>query len=440
MLRKLLVMSDNTPERLLLVQELEKRLTCEVAALPTPASDAGCVDASLCHETSVILLDTPLRANHAFRVLAQIRQKMPHIPVVVLLHAADILSTAKLLDRGADDVLVRPVTTERLQASLLAQARIFMLKKQWHAALRRKDPQDGFRRFIFQSASMQLALAWARAWTQRGEPVWIDGEEGTGKTMLAQAVAGSPDGSANEPCRIMSAEAVCDALQSGVDFTSPIAGHSLILQNPLNLSYKQLSKLAPALMQRLRQHSIRLVVEQTAERGESPDMHWMAELGIRCRATLPPLCERREDIALLANDFAARYAIAGGRTPVELTPAALAWLESRPWPDNVCGLSHCIAAAVLLAQGGQIGVQELETAYALLCRPLACGGDTMIGLFDSQGRPKSMAQIESEAIGAMLRHENGCMSRASRMLGIGRSTLYRKLGVIEGRNIQFEAG
>jgi DNA-binding NtrC family response regulator len=202
---------------------------------------------------------------------------------------------------------------------------------------------------------------------------------------------------------------------------------------------------------------------------------------------VPPLRERREDIPDLVETFVTRFAAEEGRRRViGVDRAAMALLEAYDWPGNIRQLENAIFRAVVLADGELIGVDEFPQiarevgSVAVLDRhravltdeatraratpdvaaplprvgeatmsgwsPSAGGltlgsGPTPFGFLrslDADGHVRSLAGIEEEMIRIAIEHYGGRMTEVARRLGIGRSTLYRKLkeyGLEEGSDV-----
>ena len=178
---------------------------------------------------------------------------------------------------------------------------------------------------------------------------------------------------------------------------------------------------------------------------------------------VPPLRERREDIPLLVQHFVARLGKSetGGRVK-GISSAALAMLEAYDWPGNIRQLENAIFRAVVLCEGelltpedfpqirAQVGSIDLslhEEARLTPVRPVGPSqfaaeiapsaqaarhdfGQERLGTLramDDKGNMRSLAEVESEMIRLAIDHYQGQMSEVARRLGIGRSTLYRKL-------------
>lgn len=166
---------------------------------------------------------------------------------------------------------------------------------------------------------------------------------------------------------------------------------------------------------------------------------------------VPPLRARRDDIAGLARHFIAAFAASEGKAVQGADEETMALLRNFDWPGNVRQLENMIYRAVVLADDAvltltdfpqmtqSLGRQnhaepgseaELDGAAALpdgaspLARPGAAIG---LAAFGNGGDIKTLSEVEGEVIRLALEHYQGQMSEAARRLGIGRSTLYRKV-------------
>lgn len=154
---------------------------------------------------------------------------------------------------------------------------------------------------------------------------------------------------------------------------------------------------------------------------------------------IPPLRERREDIPELARHFAARFAAEEGKTFIRgVDTAAMNLLSRYNWPGNVRQLENAVFRAVVLADGPILSVEEFPQIAAQINAAPAAGtdppsaakpGDTAgkALAFDGDGDIRSLADVEAEMIRLAVARYQGHMTIVARKLGIGRSTLYRKL-------------
>jgi DNA-binding NtrC family response regulator len=133
---------------------------------------------------------------------------------------------------------------------------------------------------------------------------------------------------------------------------------------------------------------------------------------------LPPLRERREDVAMLAQHFLETITTYGVK---RLQPAALAALEDYPWPGNVRELRHVIERGAILCKGDEITVGDLPPE--VVGRPAAAAGAPAA----SGAAGPSLEAMERQHIVATLRQVNGHRGKAASLLGIDPKTLYRKI-------------
>ena len=160
---------------------------------------------------------------------------------------------------------------------------------------------------------------------------------------------------------------------------------------------------------------------------------------------IPPLRERREDVPALAQYFVARFAAEENKRIVGFTPEAMDLLDSYAWPGNVRQLENTIYRAVVLCDGEKLDVADfpqIAGALGVAYRerkpaeqtPLASQGSSpalsnnfAIAAADAGGHMRKLEEIEAELIRMAIARYDGRMSEVARRLGIGRSTLYRKL-------------
>ncbi len=135
---------------------------------------------------------------------------------------------------------------------------------------------------------------------------------------------------------------------------------------------------------------------------------------------IPPLRERRAEIAVLARLFLRSFAQATGDTAPSITPAAITAFERHEWPGNVRELRNAIEHAMVMSEGGPIGAEHLP---AEILRP----NTKKVGQTEASGMRDKLAQIERKSIEDALVAENGNQTRAAQRLGISRRGLVYKL-------------
>jgi DNA-binding NtrC family response regulator len=154
------------------------------------------------------------------------------------------------------------------------------------------------------------------------------------------------------------------------------------------------------------------------------DLYWRLAV---VPLAVPPLRDRREDLPLLCAHILARRRppeAEGRRVPTRVSPAALARLAAYPWPGNIRELENVLSRAALLADGDEIGPEDL---------PLLGEGEAAASGAEADGRPlkdivtDAVRAVERQAIRDALTKSGGSPTRAAKLLGISRASIYNKL-------------
>ncbi|MCX7014956.1 MAG: sigma 54-interacting transcriptional regulator [Candidatus Sumerlaeota bacterium] len=148
------------------------------------------------------------------------------------------------------------------------------------------------------------------------------------------------------------------------------------------------------------------------------------------RLSIPPLCERREDIPYLVEHFIHRLNAEKGKTISGVTPAAMEVFMRHAWPGNARELENALEYAFVLCRARQIDVghlpEEMQTLAARPPAPTSSRPETING--SASGSTTSpLETAEADAIRAALRQSDGHLGRAARALNISRTTLWRKM-------------
>ena len=299
-------------------------------------------------------------------------------------------------------------------------------------------------RIVAEGPAMRVVLRRAARFAASDAPVIILGESGSGKEVVARALHESGPRSEKPFVAVNVAALPADLLESELfghargAFTGAATakaglfetaeGGTLFLDEiaemPLALQAKLLRALQDGEVRRVgetRAFAVDVRIVSATHRDLAQrvtDGLFRQDLLFRLRVltlTVPPLRERREDIAALAKMFLNEER----REDLRLSPAALRLLESYSWPGNVRELQNAIKHGAALAEDATIDVQHLPEDLAVRPAVAAAGG--------GHEALRPLAEIEREYILRVVEACGGSQVEAARVLGIGRNTLWRKL-------------
>jgi DNA-binding NtrC family response regulator len=434
-----------------------------------------------------IVLDLVMPELDGMGVLAALRERAIETPVIVQTANGSIETVVQAMRAGAIDFVVKPVGAERLQISLKNALKLGALEHELRHIKRRASGTLGFRDLATKSADMARVVRLAERAAKSNIPILIEGESGVGKEVLARAIQGSSDRK-GKPFVTVNCGAIPHNLVESILFGHEkgaftgaterhvgkfveASGGTLFLDEvgelPLDAQVKLLraiqeGEVDPVGGKKSVRVDIRIIsatnkslLDQVKAGEFREDLYYRLNV---FPITLPPLRQRREDIPDLARGFLARFAAEEGKKLRGIGAEALALISGYDWPGNVRQLENAMFRAVVLADGDELTVAEFPQIAAQME-----GYDVRIppapaplGPAEARSEPpriiqmpvrdpnslelvagsdmRTLDELEREIIKFALAHYRGHMSEISRKLGIGRSTLYRKLkdyGLIE---------
>ena len=479
---------DDDPVQRRLLDAMLKRFGYDVASADNGEAVLTLLGVPEGERFSAIVLDLNMPGLDGMGVLAALRERGIEIPVIVQTANGSIETVVSAMRAGAVDFVVKPVGAERLQVSLRNALKLGALEHELRHIKRRASNTLGFRDLATKSLDMARVVRLAERAAKSNIPILIEGESGVGKEVLARAIQGSSDRK-GKPFVTVNCGAIPHNLVESIlfghekgAFTGATERHlgkfveanggTLFLDEvgelPLDAQVKLLraiqeGEVDPVGGKKSVRVDIRLIsatnksLLDQVKRGEfREDLYYRLNV---FPITLPPLRQRREDIADLARGFLARFAAEEGRKLTGLTAEAAALITGYDWPGNVRQLENAVFRAVVLADGPELDTTEFPQiaaqmdGYEVRIPP----APAPLARSEAQGEPppriiqmpvrdpnaldlvagsdmRKLDDLEREIITFALAHYRGHMSEVSRKLGIGRSTLYRKLkdyGLIE---------
>lgn len=436
---RVLVIEDDPPVRDACLE------TARGMGFATAAADSlNSARAALPQPIDIVLLDVRLPGGDGLSLLDEIRTRHPSAIVIIMTAYATVDSAVEALRTGAGDYLAKPFTLDELSSTLerAAERRVFDLEARELRDRLRTGRGEG--RLTGRSPGMEKLYRILSKVAFTTHPVLILGESGTGKSVVAQTIhLNGPR--ASEPfntieCSNLSAGAIEAQLfggpnqsallaQTGTLFLDEVSDLSLDLQGRV-LRALETRQVKPAggeatvpVKARLLASTSRDLVQLVETGRFRKDLFYRLNV---VNLRIPPLRERKEDIPLLTASILERVHGKHAST-YTLAQDALHLLVDYDWPGNVRELQHALERALALSSGPVLHLGDLPTQLQnaraeLEHRQPAAETEPALTV-----QVRSIAEMEKQAILSTLRHLNGDKLMAARLLGIGKTTLYRKL-------------
>jgi len=439
-------------------------------------------------DVSLVMLDLRMPGLGGMETLKRAKAYRDELPVIVLTAQGGIDTVVEAMQNGAADFFVKPASPERVIVSINNALNLSTLKGEVSRLKRKRDGAMAFADLIGHSAALKNVQRLGERAAASNIPILITGESGVGKEMIARAIQGSSE-RAGRPFITVNCGAIPENLVESIlfghekgSFTGAHQKHigkfqeadggTIFLDEvgelPADMQVKLLRVLQegevdPIGSKRPVKVDVRVISATNRDLAEEVKTgRFREDLYYRLNVFpvhIPPLRERVEDIPALVDHFIQRYNAEERRDVRGVQHEVLAVLMRQPWPGNVRQLENTIFRAVVLAEtpyltardfpllaaefeaaGVDMGPPMLDefgagpapasAADAAAPRPLAGNSSTAfenVDVFDRDGHLRTLEAIERDLIQLAIDTYDGRMSEVARRLGMGRSTLYRKL-------------
>lgn len=436
----------------------------------------------------LIMLDLRMPGLGGMETLKRAKSLREELPVIVLTAQGGIDTVVEAMQNGATDFFVKPASPERVVVSINNALNLTTLKGEVSRLKRKRDGAMGFKDLVGQSGALKSVMRIGERAAASNIPILISGESGVGKEMIARAIQGSSD-RAGRPFITVNCGAIPENLVESLlfghekgSFTGAHQRHvgkfqeadtgTIFLDEvgelPADMQVKLLRVLQegdvdPVGSKRPAKVDVRVISATNRDLAEEVKAgRFREDLYYRLNVFpvhIPPLRERKEDIPALVDHFIQRYNAEERRDVRGVQHEVLEVLMRQPWPGNVRQLENTIFRAVVLAEtpylsardfpllssefeaaGVDLGPPVIDDARleevaeapsdAAAQRPLAGNSSTAfenVDVFDRDGHLRTLDSIERDLIQLAIDTYDGRMSEVARRLGMGRSTLYRKL-------------
>lgn len=401
-------------------------------------------------DVDVVLCDVKLPDGNGVETAKLIKERYPIVEIILLTAYGNIPDGVRAIKNGAFEYITKGDDNNRIIPLLYKACEKVALARRVQQLEKRLGDKLSFDKIIGKSNAIKAAIGMAQKVAVTNTTVLLTGETGTGKEVFAQAIHQASSRRARSFVAINCAAFTKDLLENelfghksgaftgatkdqrglfeeahlGTIFLDEVGEMALELQAKI-LRVLETGEFLKVGDSRPTKVDVRIIAATNRNlETEIASDHFRSDLFYRLSVftiELPPLRERIEDIATLAQYYADIFALKSNLKPLQMTPEFVQALESNLWRGNIRELKNVIERSVILSEGGILGVESLpfvERGYR--------EGASVLSNF-------SMSNMERQHIQRVLKHTNGNKAEAARLLEIGVATLYRK---IDEYNIQ----
>ena len=442
---KIIIAEDDERMRELVATVIES-LDAEIIAAESSQHALDLIESS--ENVAVVVTDLKMPFVDGADVLRFARKVNPLTQVVMITGHGTVESAVEVLKAGAFDYIGKPFDNEELLHTVKLALEYYRLGSENHRLKAFQADTQGHRLLFGKTAAMSQVEAMTKAATAYDCNVLIAGESGSGKELIARYIHNHSNRSdkafvaincAAIPENIIESElfgyvkgaftganrdkeGLFSRADDGTIFLDEINNASLSLQAKLlrvlqDRSFYALGDTEPKSV------DVRVIaasnrnLPQMIEAGDfRQDLYYRLKV---IDIELPPLRKRRQDIPLLANYFLNRHTAALGKGVDSLSTKVLAALMRHEWPGNVRELENVILRMVIMARGKKIEEDVLP--------PELTGDGEGPSTALSYISPQSLDEVEAYFIRKTLREQGGDRSLTAEILGIDKSTLWRKM-------------
>ncbi len=440
---------DNDRDHADTVAESLERIGCRCRVATSGNEGVRLIEES---DYDVVITDLVMNDIDGLGILERSKADQPDAEVILMTGYGSVPSAVEAMRSGAFNYLLKPLDIAQLRASVEKAVESSRLKRTNLELKRRLDEKFGFEGVIGDSPQMRDVIERLKRIAPTNASVLIQGETGTGKELVAQAIhQNSPR--KNKPfvalnCAALSENileselfghvkgAFTDASADRVGKFEYAHGGTMFLDEvgdmPLPTQIKLLRVLENGEITRVGSNqpikvNVRILsatnrnLEDSIEAGtfRSDLYHRLKVVTIR----LPTLCERSQDIPILIDYFIRQFANQHGKQIRGMSSAARRKLLTFDWPGNVRQLRNVVESMVVVDYDGLLDVDDLPEELAGPVEPV--GETSAASLTALVGKP--LEEIEKLFVTETLRLTAGNREEAAKMLGIGERTLYRKI-------------
>lgn len=395
-----------------------------------------------------VLTDLRMAGKSGMKVIDK-AVTLPNNPVIIMMTAYGNVETAvEAMKRGAFDFLTKPVHIEKLEILMRRALRSRDTEVEVKQLRQRLDEKFSLEGIVGSSSALKSVVDQVRLVAPTRTSVLIEGETGTGKELIAQAIHQNSDRGTQPFVAVHCAALAANLLESelfghergaftgandrrigrfeaahnGTLFLDEIGEIDASIQVKLlrfleTRSFERLGSIKPVKVDvRLVAATNRDLQDMVAKGDFREDLYYRLNV---VRIHMPPLRQRQDDILILLHHFVQLFAKENKLPEVSFDEQALKLLKSYGWPGNIRELRNFAENAVVMKRGGNLSVYDLDPKFAHPDNPPP--QDPQLA------NPLSVEENEKRLLRNALTQTNGNRTKAAELLGMSRRTLHRKL-------------
>jgi DNA-binding NtrC family response regulator len=459
MTEPVLIVEDDKMQQRMLATLLRRKLNFESCVASNGHEALEMLKQEKGKYIKLIILDINMPIMGGMETLEILNQRYPSIPVIMLTGNQEVEDVVQAMKLGAIDFLAKPYDAERVAITAKNALKIGLLSKEVTRLKKEKSGAFTFQNLIGHDGGLSEIVNIGRKAAASDIPALITGETGVGKEVFAQAIHGESQRTGKAfvavncgaiPNQLVESTlfghekgAFTGATDKAIGKFREANGGTIFLDEvgdlPLDAQVKLLRVLQEKEVEPVgasKSTSVNIRVISATNRNLKEEVlagRFREDLYFRLNVLeidIPPLRERKQDIALLLHHFIERFAALETRPLCVVSDHAQDLLMKHDWPGNVRELENAINRAMVLDEDHILDIDDfskvIESTPSLVNAFIA-KNPMDYSIFNQAGEFKSMEAIELEIISMALLKFNHNVTKAAKAVGMAKSTFYRKM-------------
>lgn len=462
MSKQILIVDDDELQRMMLANLIHRKLGLEKTIHAENGRKAIDLLAKNSNSVGLIVLDMNMPVMNGLETLTVLKEKYPHIPVIMLTGNASLNDVVTAMKAGATDFIAKPYQGERIIITIQNCLKLGTLTEELTRLKREKDGTFCFENMVGWDGGLESCVTMGKKAAKADIPVLITGATGSGKEIFAHAIHGESNRAGRAfiavncgaiPAQLVESTlfghekgAFTGATEKTIGKFREADGGTIFLDEVGELPLETQVKLLRVLQQKEVEPvgagrpvhvNVRILsatnrnLEQEVSKGNfREDLYFRLNV---LQIELPELAKRKEDIPELALHFVNRFCAQEGLPAIHVPQKTLDYLISKDWQGNVRELENAINRALVMRDRDEILPEHfIMTSAAPRTEEKTPDTRHHLSYINSNGDFKTMDEIEQDAMKHALEYCNGNTTAAAKLLGIAKSTFYRKINLNGG--------